>query len=104
MRKELENEMRGKAQEGGSGAGRVFCRLELSFSNPEEAETVFRSVRQEDEGYIKSMLNGSTLEAEAEAESIPSILHTINDYLVCISTAKKLIPQHSDPIQPHPEP
>jgi len=69
---------------------RVRCRLELEYPDKKLAELVYKSVKVDDDGFISSSLKENVLVAEMEAESPSSLLHTLDDYLSCISVAEKV--------------
>jgi tRNA threonylcarbamoyladenosine modification (KEOPS) complex Pcc1 subunit len=65
----------------------VTCSLSLEFTSGEEARRVLESVRLDDEGFVRSEVKGNRLEATISAASVPSLLHTLDDYLACVSVA-----------------
>jgi hypothetical protein len=67
------------------------CSLCLEFASGEEAGRVLQSVSVDDEGFVRSRVEGSRLVAEIEAESVPSLLHTVDDYLACVTVAAGLV-------------
>lgn len=69
---------------------KVRCRLVLEYDDERIAEIVYKSVKVDDKDFVKSSLNGRRIIARTEAISINSLLHTLNDYLACISTAEKI--------------
>jgi len=73
------------------GSMKVRCRLEFGFPSAAKAESAARSVRVDDETYIRTSVEGRALIAEAEADSILGLLHTIDDYLACLAVAEKVL-------------
>ncbi len=67
------------------------CTLSLKFDSIADAKKVLRSVITDDQGFVKSRLNGCVLEATIQSKSISSLLHTLDDYLACVSVAKEII-------------
>jgi hypothetical protein len=65
-------------------------RLALQFRTAEQARRAAAALEPDNEGFIKTKLKGRTLTAEAGAGSIPAILHTLDDYLACLSVAARL--------------
>jgi hypothetical protein len=65
--------------------------IDISFSTAKEALSVDSATRQDNDGYIKSEVRGRSITAHAEAESVPSLLHTLDDYLGCVSVAERII-------------
>ena len=70
---------------------KAFCNIKLEFENQEIVKTVIRSVNVDDFNYIKSNISGKNLEAHIESNSISSLLHTLDDYLACVSIASKVV-------------
>jgi len=69
----------------------VRCNMELLFPSEEEAERVHRSVSLDNAGYVSSALKGNAIVAEAEAQTLMSLLHTVDDFLACMSVAQKIV-------------
>lgn len=70
---------------------KVRCRLELFYNDTKSAEIIYRSVKVDDEKFVKSSLDGKRVIAEIETDSTGSLLHTLDDYLACISIAEKIL-------------
>ena len=71
---------------------RVSCRLEFPYPTERDAELVSRSLRVDDEEeYITTTVEGRTLVAEARAETIKGLLHTLEDYLACLAVAERVL-------------
>jgi hypothetical protein len=68
------------------------CRVKLTvrFGTAEQARRAAAALEPDNEGFIKTTLKGNVLWAEAEASSIPALLHTMDDYLACLSVAARL--------------
>ncbi|HKZ48361.1 MAG TPA: KEOPS complex subunit Pcc1 [Thermoplasmata archaeon] len=65
------------------------ARLTMTFADAATAKAVTDSVSLDDEGYIRTRRSGKTITAEARADSPLSLLHTLDDYLACISVAER---------------
>ncbi len=65
------------------------ARLVLEFPDALTAEAVAAAVRPDDEGYVRTRQTGKTIRAEASSDSPVSLLHTIDDYLACITVAER---------------
>jgi hypothetical protein len=63
----------------------------IEFDNTKVAETVLNSVSVDDFDFVKSKKTDKKLEAHIESNSISSLLHTLDDYLACISVAEKVV-------------
>ncbi len=65
------------------------AQLRLTFEDAATAEAVASSVSLDDEGYIETRRRGRAITAEATADGPMSLLHTLDDYLACVSVAER---------------
>jgi tRNA threonylcarbamoyladenosine modification (KEOPS) complex Pcc1 subunit len=70
---------------------RVRCTLTLEFESRNEAEKVHRSVELDNLGYLESTVRENLIIADMEADSLKSLLHTLEDFLACTSVASKIV-------------
>jgi len=69
----------------------VACNLVIEFDDEQKVETVLKSVKVDDFDFVKSTVEGRTLKAEIKSKSVSSLIHTLDDYLACMSVAIKLV-------------
>lgn len=69
----------------------ISCSIVLRFRSRAEAEKVHRSVEQDNDGYLETKVEGDTVVAEISAGSLKSLLHTLDDFLSCVSVAEKIV-------------
>ena len=70
---------------------KVKSKIWIRCKSKEEAKLINEAVRVDNERFIRSMAKENFIEAEAEAKDILSLLHTIDDFLACLSLAKESI-------------
>jgi tRNA threonylcarbamoyladenosine modification (KEOPS) complex Pcc1 subunit len=70
------------------------CTLSIEFEDVATAKKVLRSIMTDDQGFVKSSLKGNILEATIQSSSVASLLHTLDDYLACVSVAKDIVNKH----------
>jgi len=70
---------------------KATCTLSLEFDSPEKAHNVLRSIQADDQGFVTSTVKGKVLEATMESKSVSSLLHTLDDYLACVSVAAEIV-------------
>lgn len=75
---------------GGDGP-KVKCSIVLEFPSSQEAERVHRSVELDNQGYVRTKLSERTIVAEVEADSLNSLLHTLDDFLSCAGVAEAIV-------------
>ena len=69
----------------------VSCTIQLEFPSPDIAEKIHRSVELDNEDYIDSRVDGRFIHAELHAESLMSLLHTLDDFLACAAVANNIV-------------
>ncbi|MEM4730039.1 MAG: KEOPS complex subunit Pcc1 [Thermoplasmata archaeon] len=66
---------------------RCSVSLELEFASAGEARRVAAALEPDNEGFLRSRVEGRRLLVEGEAGTIPSLLQTLDDYLACLGVA-----------------
>jgi len=70
---------------------KVSCNLTIDLGTEEKAKKVLKSIKVDDFDFVESKIKKSTLEAEIKSNSVSSLLHTVDDYLSCVSVAVKVL-------------
>ncbi len=65
------------------------CILELAYDDETLARAVAHSVMIDDYGYVSTTLEGKKVRAKMGANSVLGLLHTLEDYLACVSVAER---------------
>lgn len=73
---------------------KATCVLTFDFKDAETAKKVHRSIKIDDAGFVQSKVKGATLEASIASSSVASLLHTLDDYLACVSVASEIVNKH----------
>ncbi len=68
----------------------VECTFTLEYDTPDEARAIAASLQPDSQGYLELTIQGCTVTAVARAATVPSLLHTVNDFLSCLSVAEKI--------------
>ena len=69
----------------------VACDIVIEFDDVDKLKTVLKSIEVDNFDFVKSKVNGKKLEAQIKAGSVSSLLHTLYDYLACVSVAVKVV-------------
>ena len=69
----------------------VACEIVIEFEDTEKVKTVLKSIEVDNFDFVNSKVNGKKLEATIKASSVSSLLHTLDDYLACVSVAMKVV-------------
>lgn len=70
---------------------KAICTITVEFESAQKAEKVLGSIKADDQGFVKSTVKGRTLEGVVESTSVSSLLHTLDDYLACVSIAADIV-------------
>ncbi|KAA0005455.1 MAG: hypothetical protein DRM98_04230 [Thermoplasmata archaeon] len=70
---------------------KVLCDVVIDLGDKVKVENVLRSVKVDDFDFVDSRVEGDCLVAHMEADSVSSLLHTLDDYLSCVSVAMKVL-------------
>ena len=68
----------------------VECKLILDFKDNIQAENIYKAVTIDNNGFIESHVEDNKIIANIKSKSITSIIHTLDDYLACVSVAEKI--------------
>jgi aspartokinase-like uncharacterized kinase len=68
----------------------VTCTLEFVYPDEKKAQHILRTVDVDNYGYVEAVVEGSKLISKIEAKNLKSLLHTLDDYLSCITIAEKM--------------
>ena len=69
---------------------RARATLILKFPDARTAKAIADSVSLDDQGYIRTRRSGATINATATADGPMPLLHTLDDYLACVSVAERM--------------
>ena len=69
----------------------IICDVNIEYDDIKKAKTVLKSIEVDNLNFIKSRIKGNQLKTHIECNSISSIIHTLDDYLACVSVAEKVI-------------
>lgn len=70
---------------------KVECDLVIEFDDSEKTKAVLRSIKVDDFDFVDSKALDNKITAHIESKSVTSLLHTLDDYLACISVAEKVL-------------
>jgi hypothetical protein len=77
------------------------CTLHFKYNDPAEALTVVRSVQVDNYTYVKTEVNNEEIVSKIESKTLASMLHTLDDYLSCISLAERVVTKIPDDHDSH---
>ncbi len=65
--------------------------MTLEYEDKHEAEVVASSLSPDNEDYIELEVKCSKIECVAKAETPKKLLHTIDDFLACVTVAEETL-------------
>jgi len=70
---------------------KISCNLSIEYDDSKKAEKILRSIKVDDFNFVTSKVNNKSVEATIKSKSVSSLLHTLDDYLSCLSVAEKVV-------------
>ena len=70
---------------------KASCDITIEFDTSDKVKKVMKSIEVDNLDFAKSKINGNKLETHIEGKSVSSLLHTLDDYLACVSVAEKIV-------------
>jgi len=67
------------------------CNILIEYENESMTRMIHKSVEVDNFDFVSTKINKNQLEVQMESKSISSLLHTLDDYLACVSVAEKLV-------------
>lgn len=69
----------------------IKAEIILSYDNDKKAKYVQNVIKIDDGIFVTSKVKKNNIHAHIENDSLSSFLHTIDDYLNCVSVAEKIL-------------
>jgi len=69
----------------------IECGLVFEYDTHEEAERVHKAVELDNEGFVEARVDGRRMIVKVNAKNLSSLKHTLDDYLVCVSMAERIM-------------
>jgi hypothetical protein len=67
------------------------CKLVFKLNSEEDAKLLEKAVRQDNPEFVTTAIEGTNFKSTIKADSINSLINTLDDYLACLALAEKLI-------------
>lgn len=67
------------------------CELSFEFGSAKDAELVAKALDLDNPDFIKTEIDGRVIRSRITADSINSLINTLDDYLACIAMAEKIV-------------
>jgi hypothetical protein len=71
---------------------KINCNIKIQYPNKKITETIVQSLKVDDISFVQSIIKNETeLNVNITAKTISSLLHTLDDYLACLTVAEKIV-------------
>jgi len=70
---------------------KAVCDITLGYDDAGKAKKILQSIEVDNLDFVESKIKDKKLEAHIESKSVSSLLHTLDDYLACVSVAEKVV-------------
>ncbi|UCE73336.1 MAG: hypothetical protein JSV56_09915 [Methanomassiliicoccales archaeon] len=70
---------------------KIMCKLEFEYDSEEQAKAVAKAVEVDNYQFVKTSLEKNRIISTAESETIPSLIHTLDDFLACVGVAERVV-------------
>ncbi len=67
----------------------IDCKLKLEYKDEETASMIAKSIEPDNEDYVDMTVENSTIFCSIEAEKPLELLHTVDDFLSCLTVAEE---------------
>jgi hypothetical protein len=65
--------------------------MEVSFDSGEEADRIGSALKVDDDDFVTTRIEGSTVHAEIRGDSIQSIRRSADDWMACLMAAVRSV-------------
>jgi len=69
----------------------INCEISLTYDTETQALKIQKVVAIDNGSFISSKTKNNTLIAHINSTSLPSFLHTLDDYLACVTVAEHVL-------------
>ncbi|KAA0002967.1 MAG: hypothetical protein FE048_02620 [Thermoplasmata archaeon] len=70
---------------------KIHCEILLKYESEEEAKNIEKALSIDNEEFIRTYVKGNEVRGEIKGKNILSLLHTLNDFLSCLSVAERIM-------------
>ena len=70
----------------------IKCTLKIQYPTQQVTHTILNSLKVDDISFVQSTIQHKTqLHVTITAKTIASLLHSLDDYLACLTVAEKIV-------------
>ena len=69
----------------------ISCDISLTYETQTQARTIHQALSIDNDIYVKSKQEKNIVSSQIKSASISSFLHTLDDYLACVTVAETVM-------------
>ncbi len=69
----------------------IHCELVLEYENEEKAKNIAKALSIDNAGFLTTSVEGNVVRGEIKSKNVLSLLHTLDDFLSCLSVAENVM-------------
>lgn len=70
---------------------KASCNIVIKYDDEKTVQMIHKSIEVDNFDFVSTKVGKNQLEAHIEGTSVSSLLHTLDDYLACVSVAEKVV-------------
>jgi tRNA threonylcarbamoyladenosine modification (KEOPS) complex Pcc1 subunit len=70
---------------------KATCDVVIEYETEEKARVILQAIEVDNMDFVTCTLQKRELHAHIESKSVSSLLHTLDDYLACVTVADRVV-------------
>jgi tRNA threonylcarbamoyladenosine modification (KEOPS) complex Pcc1 subunit len=70
---------------------KATCDVVVEYETEEKARVVLKAIEVDNMDFVSCKVQKGQLQAHIESRSVSSLLHTLDDYLACVTVAERVV-------------
>jgi tRNA threonylcarbamoyladenosine modification (KEOPS) complex Pcc1 subunit len=70
---------------------KATCDVVIEYETEEKARVVLQAIEVDNMDFVSCKVQKGQLQAHIESRSVSSLLHTLDDYLACVTVAERVV-------------
>ena len=70
---------------------KAACDIVIEYDDVGKTKKILKSIEVDNYDFVETNVKEKKIQAHIESKSISSLLHTLDDFLACVSVAEKVV-------------
>ncbi|MBU0497386.1 MAG: hypothetical protein KKC68_06045 [Candidatus Thermoplasmatota archaeon] len=70
---------------------KIACQITITYPSEKQVKKLLQSLEVDDESYVQTQQKNNQLKVSISANTLSSLIHSLDDYLACLSIAEKIV-------------